>query len=404
MTRIDDILTWSALAVGAGLWLWAQAVGNVSIHLVLLPVALLGGAILLSHRERGRWKRVQEGRMADLVNAMSEYQVLSREATTHAELQFSSLEQEMEAAQKIIRDSVVKLSGSLMGLETRSSDQRQVLRSLIDEMLSMSGADDNDAQHAGLQRFFNETHVLIDEFVKKMTELRTSSSGIATSFDDMKGKVAHITTSLNEMADITKKTDMLALNANIEAARAGEAGRGFAVVADEVRELAARTGEFNGAIRRQLGDILVALNDVGVKVVEAAQTDMSVAEKSRETLMGLGQEMLSLTDKAREHSRHITEITGQMQRLTQEGVQAMQFEDIVTQMMNRISQKTLQVGQYMHAFLSLDQDQGDADGVQRFKKRTQKLVALLVDSHVKLEEIKSTPGVAAAGNQEVELF
>ena len=90
----------------------------------------------------------------------------------------------------------------------------------------------------------------------------------------------------------------------------------------------------------------------------------------------VGQEMLRLTDKAREHSRHITKVTEQMHRLTQEGVLAMQFEDIVTQMMNRISQKTLNVGQYLHAFIGLHQDQGETDGLQRFKLRSQRLLSL----------------------------
>lgn len=132
---------------------------------------------------------------------------------------------------------------------------------------------------------------------------------------------------------------------------------------------------------------------------------MSVAEKSRETLMALGQDMLILTEKAREHSRHITEVTEQMQRLTQEGVRAMQFEDIVTQMMDRINQKTVTVGQYLHAFLSLDQGRNDADGVQRFKRRSQRLLALLVDSHIKLDEMRSVGSPAARTESEaVELF
>lgn len=405
MKRIDDFLVGIALTFLAAAWGWDTFLGGISIHVFLVPIALLIVAVLLSRRERARWKRHQKAYMIELTGVMGEYHRLSSEAMAHADRQFSSLERELEDAQRIIRESVGKLSGSLTGLESQSTDQRQVLRSLIDEMLQMTGSD-NSQQHeqAGLQRFFDETHSLINEFVNKMNELRTSSAGIAASFDEMQGQVARITRSLDDVADITKQTDMLALNAAIEAARAGEAGRGFAVVADEVRKLAARTGGFNAEIRAALGDILSSLQHVGVRVAEATNADMSVAEKSQGTLTSLGGELLALTDKAREHSRHITEVTERMHSLTQEGVLAMQFEDIVTQMMDRINKKGVIVGTYLHSFLSLHNDQDQADGIQRFRRRTERLLQLMVDSHSQLDSISPMNKFSASGESEIELF
>ena len=45
------------------------------------------------------------------------------------------------------------------------------------------------------------------------------------------------------ISSISKKTNILSLNASIEAARAGEHGRGFAVVASEVRNLASQSSK-----------------------------------------------------------------------------------------------------------------------------------------------------------------
>jgi len=91
-------------------------------------------------------------------------------------------------------------------------------------MLEMTGSGDDNAQQAGLQHFFGETNALIAEFVAKMNELKASSVGIATIFEEMQGQVTSITACLDDVSAITKQTDLLALNAAIEAARAGEAG------------------------------------------------------------------------------------------------------------------------------------------------------------------------------------
>jgi methyl-accepting chemotaxis protein len=406
MKRIDDLLIWLAAVACLGLWLWSLAAGPVSPHFLLILAVLLSGTILFSYGERRRWKEKQLSYVTELKDVMSEYQVLSDEAMAHAELQFTSLENDMREAQDIIRASVSKLSGSLTGLESQSSDQRQILRSLIDQMLNMTGDNTMAREQVSLQRFFDETNGLIGEFVNKMTQLQGTSQGISASFDEMHERVSLINRSLNDIAGITKQTDLLALNAAIEAARAGEAGRGFAVVADEVRNLAARTGEFNVDIRKSLTDIMNSLQEVGGRVAAATNIDMSLAEKSRATLHELGGELMELTGKAREHSDHITAITEQMHAMTQEGVMAMQFEDIVTQMMSRISQRTTNVGDYMHAFLALQHD-NETDGLQRFRSRSRKLVELLVNSHVKGDAMKTNRAgthAKSSSDGDIELF
>lgn len=77
-------------------------------------------------------------------------------------------------------------------------------------------------------------------------------SGVFQELTSQSGRIAHIVTSIQEIAN---QTNLLALNAAIEAARAGETGRGFAVVADEVRKLAERAAQSS----KEIGQIAEGL-------------------------------------------------------------------------------------------------------------------------------------------------
>jgi len=61
---------------------------------------------------------------------------------------------------------------------------------------------------------------------------------VKVSFDQTLQAMKQIAEKINIVSDISKKIDLLAINAAIEASRAGQAGKGFSVVAGEIRSLA----------------------------------------------------------------------------------------------------------------------------------------------------------------------
>ncbi|HET9870541.1 MAG TPA: methyl-accepting chemotaxis protein, partial [bacterium] len=60
---------------------------------------------------------------------------------------------------------------------------------------------------------------------------------------------------LATITSISRKTNLLALNAGIEAARAGEHGQGFAVVASEIKTLAEASSRASGDVKHLVDDI-----------------------------------------------------------------------------------------------------------------------------------------------------
>jgi methyl-accepting chemotaxis protein len=86
--------------------------------------------------------------------------------------------------------------------------------------------------------FSKEGMELAQKTEQGMQGITKSSNDVNQIIGEIKGQMDKISEIVNLITDLANQTNLLALNAAIEAARAGDAGRGFAVVATEVKSLA----------------------------------------------------------------------------------------------------------------------------------------------------------------------
>lgn len=97
---------------------------------------------------------------------------------------------------------------------------------------------------------------VVAETIASLAEIQNS---VALSYDAIKRleenstRIENIVSVIN---DITKRTNLLALNASIIAAQAGEYGKSFGVVADEIRNLSLQTGHSTGEITSIIEEIM----------------------------------------------------------------------------------------------------------------------------------------------------
>ncbi len=154
---------------------------------------------------------------------------------------------------------------------------------------------------------------------------------------EMDGLVRELSTSSAQIGDITqliadisKRTSILALNASIQAAVAGDSGKGFGVVAEQVEELAMRSSDavrrvavLTKSIQTTTGAVSDALENAtrqaasGEKLATEASSRLAEIEKVSSELAGVVESILSVCRQQSASSESISQSMGEISRVTQ---------------------------------------------------------------------------------------
>jgi methyl-accepting chemotaxis protein len=100
----------------------------------------------------------------------------------------------------------------------------------------------------------------VGDTVRAMDAIREQAEAVAGNIVALSEKTQAIGDIIATVNDVSERSHLLALNASIEAAAAGESGRSFAVVASEMKTLADQAKEATRNVRTILGEIQRGIN------------------------------------------------------------------------------------------------------------------------------------------------
>jgi methyl-accepting chemotaxis protein len=167
-------------------------------------------------------------------------------------------------------------------------------------------------------------------------------------------KVRHLTPLAALIADISRQTNLLSINASIEAARAGPEGAGFKVVAAEVRRLSAQTSEAARQITEGIQAVAIAIDD---ELVAASQIDPG---DSANELSDLAEHIRHISSSLNEVVPYLVNLSGDMDKgmqvMTTDIIDAMghmQFQDINRQLLEQVESALGSLAEHSAALYAL---------------------------------------------------
>jgi methyl-accepting chemotaxis protein len=219
---------------------------------------LIGRVVLMVEHLRITFERQRE-LVFELINIGAELSSMSDNLVKTALDGWAKLSFVVETIREQINDS-----DGLSDITRKSSERLKTInfKSIEDSIYKLIDAaavsEKSGSSNNASKSLFNDT---LSE-MQKTSRLISEASADA---DKLKELLPAVSSALDNIDDISDRTNILSLNASIEAARAGAQGRGFAVVAEEIGRLAESSLTGSKEVRRDISEIINLFREYEVK-------------------------------------------------------------------------------------------------------------------------------------------
>ena len=321
-------------ALCSGILLAINAVYFNSRHVVLadgvllLFIVILWGYLLkqinVAKKPAGSISDVEQSLMPVIHESNAFHVQFGKEVSN----QLNSAHTELGNTQAILSDAINKLVENFTAMAEEVRAQQALTLFISDG----EGNSEGKSAKQKFEVFVHATSAAMNEFVDSTVQNSKHAMELVEKMDSINAQVSSILDILNEVENIAKQTNLLALNAAIEAARAGEAGRGFAVVADEVRNLSENTNKFSKQIRTLVHNVNDSLVSAETAINKLAASDMTFVMDSKQHVHEMMEDLTALNETMAKNAVELSRINAKVEQNVAVAVSTLQFQDMSSQL------------------------------------------------------------------------
>lgn len=231
---------------------------------------------------------------------------------------------DLAAARAAVRDGVARLTSNFYEFRDRLKLQGEELQGVARTLEGDKGA--------GATGFIHDMNGIVSRFVDDLVMVSASSVRLVARVDEMGVDIEQVMRNLERIDSLASETRFIALNARIEAHRAGDVGMTFRVVADEVKSLADDATSFSAQIRDLVERTESRLFESRLTVGKLASHDMNGALDAQ-------RQVLNALEKLGSTNARVSGSLVEVEKQVTETVRALQFEDMVTQLLDAASRR-----------------------------------------------------------------